>query len=281
MIVDEFAAMGTTIEVRCPHPAGPAATRRLFADVEAVASRFRPDSDLSRLNDHPADRVPVDGVLSELLGAASAVRRMTGGLVDAAVGGDVARWGYDRTFREVAARSTRPAPARSLARWTVADGVVARPPGTRLDLGGIAKGWTADRAVESGRAVIVSAGGDVRSAHPDAEVRVVGPDGGVAVIALGARALATSSVARRRWRVGGGWAHHLIDPRTGAPAVGPVVSATAVAATATLAEAAAKAVLLHGVDGLAWAAERPWVDGALVVWEDGAVYATTGLEVAA
>ena len=57
MIVDEFAAMGTTVEVRCPHPAGPDATRALFADVEAVASRFRPESALSRLNEDPAGRV--------------------------------------------------------------------------------------------------------------------------------------------------------------------------------------------------------------------------------
>jgi thiamine biosynthesis lipoprotein len=203
-------------------------------------------------------------------------------LVDPAVGGDVVRWGYDRTFAEV---EDRPFVADRVAEtpsWVVTGATVCRAPGVRLDLGGIAKGWTADRAVERGLAAIVSAGGDVRSSHPHAEVQVLGPDGDVvATVALGCRALATSSVSRRRWNAGGRAAHHIIDPRTGAPFAGPIVSATVVAATAVEAEAGAKAMLLHGVDGLAWAAAQPWLDGAVAVWSDGSVFATTGLEVAA
>ena len=44
--------------------------------------------------------------------------------------------------------------------------------------------------------------------------------------------LATSSVTRRRWQIAGEPAHHLIDPRTSAPAVTPVACATVVARTA-------------------------------------------------
>jgi thiamine biosynthesis lipoprotein len=160
--------------------------------------------------------------------------------------------------------------------------VLTRQPGTSIDLGGIAKGWACDRAIELGLARIVSAGGDVRSSSEDALVDVIDPWGDtVVVVPLGNGALATSSVTRRRWRVGNEDAHHLIDPRTLAPARTPVFSATVVAATATEAETGAKAVLLQGTEGLTWAQRQPWILGALVVWHDGSAYATKHLKVAA
>lgn len=282
MIAATFPAMGTTVAVTASDEEGVAATRAWFEEVEQCASRFRPTSELSRLNDGRDPAVPVSAMLAGLLAAADAMRRRTRGLVDPAVGGDVVRWGYDTTFAEVRDRASVADRDAETPPWIVSGGTVCRAPGVRLDLGGIAKGWTADRAVERGLAAIVSAGGDVRSAHPDAEVQVLGPDGDVvATVGLGRRALATSSVSRRRWSVGGRTAHHIIDPRTGAPAVSPIVSATVVAATAVEAEAGAKAMLLHGLDGLAWAAAQPWLDGGIAVWADGSVFATTGLEVAA
>jgi thiamine biosynthesis lipoprotein ApbE len=66
-----------------------------------------------------------------------------------------------------------------------------------------------------------------------------------------------------------------------APIDTPILSASALVGSAVEAEAAAKAVLLRGEDGLAWAAETAWVDAAVVVWHDGSVYATPGIEVAA
>jgi thiamine biosynthesis lipoprotein len=74
---------------------------------------------------------------------------------------------------------------------------------------------------------------------------------------------------------------HIIDPRTTAPVSSPVMSATVVAASAADAEAGAKAALLTGEEALIWADHADWIAGALVVWHDGSVYATQGLEVAA
>ena len=69
--------------------------------------------------------------------------------------------------------------------------------GTRLDLGGIAKGWTSDRAVERGLATMVSAGGDLRSVDPGLSVDVMGSSGEVlAEVEVGLGALATSSTGR-------------------------------------------------------------------------------------
>jgi len=281
MISETFPAMGTSVQAWSDSETGLRRTRAWFAEVEASATRFSAWSELSRLNDDPTNPTVVSPLLARILGAAWMVRDLTDGLVDPAVGDDVIRWGYDRTFDDLGRAAVPTAPA-SRGVWDIDARLVRRTEGTRLDLGGVAKGWAADAAVEAGYASVVSAGGDIRSAHPDTEVRILGPDEDVvAVVGLGRRALATSSTARRTWETTDGRAHHLIDPRTGDPARSPVVSASAVTATAALAEGAAKAILIHGVDGLAWADAQPWIDGAVVVWEDGSVYATAELEVVA
>ena len=282
MLQQRFRAMGTEVVAVASTAPGLDAVRARFERVEACCSRFRPESELSRANADPADAVGVSRLLAETLAAAAAVRSLTGGLVDAGVGQAVRAWGYDRTFNEIGLLAAAPAAPLGSPAWEVAGRTLRRCPGTLLDLGGVAKGWTCDRAVEAGHAVVVSAGGDVRSADGRTEVEVRGiGDAVVARLQLGVGALATSSTLRRRWQAGGEAAHHLIDPRTMAPARSPVVSATTVAVTALEAEAGAKALLLLGEDGLAWAEAQTWLQGALVVWHDGSVFATTGTRVAA
>jgi thiamine biosynthesis lipoprotein len=282
MLQQRFRAMGTEVVAVASATAGLDAVRARFERVEACCSRFRPESELSRANADPAGAVRVSPLLSGALSAAAAVRSLTGGLVDAGVGQALLAWGYDRTFAEIGDLDAAPAAVPGGPAWEVEGRTLRRAPGTLLDLGGVAKGWTCDRAVEAGHALVVSAGGDVRSADGRTEVEVLGIGDAVAArLHLGVGALATSSTLRRRWQAGGEPAHHLIDPRTMAPARSPVVSATAVAATALEAEAGAKALLLLGEDGLAWAEGQPWMRGALVVWHDGSVFATTGTRVAA
>jgi thiamine biosynthesis lipoprotein len=281
MILDRFRAMGTEVVAVCEATEDLAEVHRLFGAVEACCSRFRADSDLSRVNDAPGGEVLMTPLLAGIVECADEMRGRTDGLVDAGLGGVVGAWGYDRSFEQVGNQPTVPQ-AQGAPEWSVQGQILRRSPGTRLDLGGIAKGWTCDLAVESGMAVLVSAGGDMRSSDARSEVEILGPDGlRAAGVHLGVGALATSSTTRRRWRSGTVQANHLIDPRTLEPARSAVLSATAVAATAVEAEAGAKAVLLNGADGLAWASRQGWISGALVVWHDGSVYATTGLEVAA
>jgi thiamine biosynthesis lipoprotein len=128
-------------------------------------------------------------------------------------------------------------------------------------------------------AAVVSAGGDLRSADESTVASVEDPWGEiVAKVSVGVGAFATSSVGRRRWRVGSREVSHVIDPRTLEPVESPILSASVLAETAVDAEAGAKAVLLHGEAGLSWAEATGWVTAALVVWHDGSVYATKGLE---
>ncbi len=278
-----FPAMGTTVDVTAQTDRGIAATHQLFEHVEARCSRFLPESELTRINDDSRSRIAVSPEMANVLHAAEHARSISGGFVDAGVGGAVYDWGYDRTFTAIPDGDNQVV-AKHLAapEWSVDGAVLTRSPGTRIDLGGIAKGWTCDRAVERGFATVASAGGDVRSADPDATVEITDPwDNPATTLHLGVGGLATSSVSRRRWTVAGVEANHLIDPRTMSPTSSPVLSATALTSTAVEAEIAAKTILLRGTDGLAWADRQPWINAALVVWIDGTVYGTTGLELAA
>jgi thiamine biosynthesis lipoprotein len=277
-----FAAMGTTVEAWTETAMDFELTVRWFEEVESVCSRFIPASELSAVNRDPRDRVHVTALLAEVLQRAHDMRRVTDGLVDAGLGAPLVAWGYDRTFEEVMALGEAPGPNETEVRWAIASGVLERSPGTLMDLGGIGKGWACDSAVEQGPALVVSAGGDVRSDHPDTRIPVMDPWGAtVATVDLGRGALATSSTAQRRWRVGDGDAHHVIDPRTMRPADTPILSATVVCSTAVEAEAGAKAVLILGEHGLAWADRQEWIASALVVWHDGSVFATRGMEMVA
>lgn len=276
-----FSAMGTSVVAIAPSVRAIAATRTLFEEAELAFSRFISDSELCLVNGDPRTEVPVSPILAAVLAAAADARRLSDGLVDVGIGSAIQDWGYDRTFADLEAVSAAPTRARR-GTWSVQGSTLRRAPETTIDLGGVAKGWTCDLAVDRGIASIVSAGGDVRSSDPEAAVEVIDPWGTLAaVIRLGIGALATSSVTRRRWRVGEGDANHLIDPRTMSPTTSPILSATAITATAADAETAAKTVLLMGADGLAWADRQSWIRGALVVWHDGSIYGTTGLEVAA
>jgi thiamine biosynthesis lipoprotein len=281
MIERRFEAMGTEVVVRSFAPHAVEDVRFLFDEVEQRCSRFRPDSELSTVNGDTRPAVRVSPELRSVLEWAERARNLTGGLVEAGLGARLLDLGYDRTFVEMPDPLAYP-PDRSRPRWELRGTILHRRPGVAIDLGGIAKGWAADLAIECTAAETVNAGGDIRSRQPATVVEVLDPwHQPVARVALGAGGLATSSQTRRRWRAGSRVVHHLIDPRTGHPASSPVLSATALAATAVEAEIAAKAILLLGADGLAWAAAMDWVRDALVVWEDGSVFATAGLEVAA
>ena len=149
-----------------------------------------------------------------------------------------------------------------------------------MDLGGVGKGWAAEQAAYQLKAlgpVMVSAGGDIafsgrRRGSLPWKVTVANPhrpERDLKTLALSSGGVATSGTDYRRWTSGGVRQHHLIDPRTGAPSVSDVLSATVVAPSLQMAEVAAKvAILLGSRKGLAWIERRPGLAG-LIVLEDG------------
>ena len=280
MITESFRAMGTTVSVTTDGSVGVEQVRLKFEHVERVCSRFEPTSELSRLNRLRSARLTP--TLASALEIAREMEERTDGLVTPAVGRRVIDWGYNRSFELLDDLPEVPTTQYRSGSWHLSGNHVTLDDGVLLDLGGTTKGWASDQAVEAGLAAVVSAGGDLRSTDPDLVARIVDPVFGEAgVVHVGVGALATSTVAKRWWMAGDTRAHHIIDPRSGDPALSPISTASAVCATAAEAEAAAKAMLLLGTEGLRWADSKSWIHGALVVWNDGSVYATTDLEVAA
>jgi len=260
-----FRAMGTDVECVLERPDDAVAEHAFdaaeaeFARLEAALSRFRSDSGLSRLN--AAGEHTVGRDLLELATAALEARERTGGRFDPTVHEALVAAGYDRSFelleREFPSSSValaEPPPERcgGSVRIDRARSHIELGAGTRIDLGGIAKGHAADRvatALAHAGPCLVSAGGDiaVRGAPAAGVWAIAVPtcDGEI-TIGLSQGGLATSGIDRRHWRSDGEERHHIIDPATGLPAVTDMVRVTAVAASARDAEVLATALLLAG-----------------------------------
>lgn len=267
-----------------------------FESWESHLSRFRPESELNQLNQASGQWFSVSPVLWDVLCAARRLERLSDGLVTPALQGALAGYGYDRSFELLKSPSPRPRSQRSHARLARLDMEVDPTrrrvrlgPGTILDLGGVAKGWAADRALarlaDYGPG-LVDAAGDIAVAPPSGPrgswpVGVTDPsdpEQTIELLMLRSEAVATSGRDVHRWRQGGDWRHHIIDPRTGEPARSEVLAATAIAPTAVEAEMAAKCALILGArQGLAWLDARPGYSGLLAL-EDGRVLYSQGME---
>jgi thiamine biosynthesis lipoprotein len=243
---DWSCSVCVTVTEREHRDAAAQIVRSLMDEVDRAVSRFRPDSEIERANNHAGVIIPVSTLTAHLVGVAIDAARDTKGAVDPTLGGELIGVGYDRdidSLRRGSASSstnsfdeTAVPSARRAQPWrrVVVDRVLQRvgvPDGVRLDLGATAKAWTADEAARRinarlGSAALVSIGGDVAVAgDPESpwqidvsELQGVDP----VRITLHHGGLATSSTVGRRWtRSDGGMAHHLLDPRTGEPVSGP------------------------------------------------------------
>lgn len=266
--------------------------REVMARVGDAADRFRPESDLSLINERAGTLVPVRPLTINLVELALEAAAATGGLVDPTVGSHVIAAGYDTDIDQVRARrhnvAAQPAAGEVLPHWSAVriDPLLDRigvPAGLRLDLGATAKAWAADEAARiieqrSGWAVLVEIGGDLAAAGWPAvpwRIEVAEVAGGEGeVVGFTAGGLATSSTVARRWATTEGSAHHLIDPRTGTPVDGPWRTATVWAPTSLAANTASTALLVAGDDAVALAAERGWA--ARLVDRVGRVRTTDG-----
>jgi thiamine biosynthesis lipoprotein len=279
-----FSAMGTEIELMLDADDGEDVlddAEHEFRRLEALLSRFQPDSELSRLN--RAGSATVAPELLELIERALAARDHTGGRFDPTVHDALASAGYDRSFEHLPSdveRTSAETPSCN-GRVTVdpTSSTVELERGVRLDLGGIAKGWSADRVLAFLRPLgpaLVNAGGDIAAGGRPWPVGVRTP-GGTITLELHDGALATSGRDRRHWHRHGRPQHHLIDPRTGLPAAGDLLTVTAAAPTAAEAETIATSLFL-AADAAPAAAEANRLGvPAVLVTSDGRTILAGGL----
>jgi thiamine biosynthesis lipoprotein len=242
--------MGCVVEIGGAAAGEAEAIERIFQARDRQFSRFREDSELSRVNRTPREIVTVTKTFGQMVERALAAASATGGLVHPTLAGALAAAGYDRDFDELEPRAET-ARAGTRGRWRAVRMVgrlLMRPVGLELDLNGVVKGRTVDEAVGllSGDGFVV-AGGDY-AGHGEFDVAL--PGGGSVQVTQGG--LATSGTTKRRWLRAGVWQHHLIDPGSGRPAESPWAQVTVSAGTCLQADVAAKAAFLLGPDGPAW-----------------------------
>jgi len=274
-----FRAMGTDVRLSVlGDPTLLVGARRRVEELEARWSRFRPDSEVGRINRSTAHLVAVDEETFHLVALAVRGWRDTDGRFDPTVHDALCAAGYDRSFEDLApvAGDGADVPGCAGIRLDPRYDGVSVPAGVRLDLGGIGKGRAADLVAEDlvtagARSAIADLGGDLRIAGPPLDQPLVveiddphGAGAAAATVRLREGALATSSTAGRRWTVDGEVRHHLIDPTSGRPATSGLASVTVLAADAAWAEVLAKAALVAGeAEGVALL-ERHGTPGLLV-----------------
>jgi thiamine biosynthesis lipoprotein len=248
-----------------------------LAALDLACSRFRPDSELSQANARAGELVEISALLARAVRVALDAALMTEGLVNPALGAQLRACGYDRTFTLVRERETwRPAPVpQNGPSWREVEldeerRLLRVPAGVELDLGATAKAWAADRAAERVAATLrsgalVCLGGDVAIAGPpppggwsvriadDHTAPLAGPGPVVAVTGGG---LATSGTSVRRWRTESGDAHHILDSRTGRPALTPWNYVSVAAASCADANIASTAAVVLGEAALEWLTAR-------------------------
>jgi FAD:protein FMN transferase len=274
---------------------------RAMAWLESLSdrlTRFSMESELSRLNASAGTWCAVSGTLFSVVVESLEAASATDGLFDPALLPLLEALGYDRDFDEIEHRET--GPVRTLpdavGTWRAIQLDARRlrillPPGTRLDLGGIAKGWAADAVLARFLAkcdnALVNAGGDMRARGgkaPDepwaigigigiGDSRAAAGDAPVEtapVLTMGRGGIATSGAQERWWYQNDQRQHHILDPRTcrpvplwigndSAPELSHLIAtATALAPTAAHAEVAAKVALLRGYPDALRAVERAW-----------------------
>lgn len=271
-----FPALGTTAEITTLDAAALSGAidvlERELDAIDRACSRFRADSEVSRLARSRGQWMPASRLLRRALAVGIEAAEATDGAVDPTVGASLRGLGWDADFRVVVSRrepaQIEPVPAAGWRRIEIDDerGRVRTPAGVVVDLGATAKALAADRAAANafratGSSVLVNLGGDIAVAGP-------APAGGWPIlvtddhrapsvadgqaVAIAAGGLATSSTTVRRWRTAEGVAHHVVDPRTGRPAAEIWRTVSVAGASCVEANTASTASIVLGEDAPRW-----------------------------
>ncbi|AWB44483.1 FAD:protein FMN transferase [Paenibacillus sp. CAA11] len=265
-----FNAMNTDIALYGTDETAGLRARSWFSFVENTLSRFKEDSELTKLNRAGGRIYLASPLLYKVAETADYYFRQTSGLFNPYLGANLSGWGYSASFEKLGELS-RPKPfVPSITPKNELEPAIFNPgqrsiqlqPQIQIDLGGIAKGWSAHKLSEMLKkegwdSGLIDAGGDIASWSSGGGVREIAvahplkADLDIAVLKLNRSAgIATSSTQKRRWLdQTGRELHHLLDPRTGMPSKSDLIQVTVVARSLLIAEVYAKCLLILGTAG--------------------------------
>ena len=285
----DFFAMDTFMSVKVLGDNGEALAQACESEVnqlESVLSRTREDSEIWKVNH--ADGAPValseDG--TDVLAKALALSQATGGAYDPTVAPLTDLWGIGTENARVPAQSEIDAALALVGTDKVHEdgGTVTVDAGTEIDLGGIAKGYAADRCaaiLRDGEADgLLVLGGNIyavgTNGGKDWVIGIADPDDSanyLAAIAVHDQSVVTSGDYERYFEQDGKRYHHIFDPATGYPADSGLRSVTVIDANSTRADAYTTALFIMGLDkGMAFCEENGVA--AVFVTADKQVYTT-------
>jgi thiamine biosynthesis lipoprotein len=263
------------------------------ARYERLLSRTIAESDVSRINNAYGKPVKVDPETWEILRRAKEISALTNGAFAVTIAPVTSLWTFTGTETNVI-----PTDEKRLSMLHLVDDqkivlgddcTVTLPAGMQIDLGGIAKGYIADKVAEliRGRAYggIVSLGGNIYTVgkKPDGSAFSVGvrdPEsvsGYLGIIYTGDGTVVTSGTYERGFDFGGVRYHHILDPQTGWPAQSDLVSATFVMDSSMTADALATACIVIGSDKSLELATSQGLD-AVFIKKDGTMLFTEGFK---
>jgi len=295
MIEDTKLMMGTIVQIKVPVRSKEEARRaeeavkKAFAEigrVEDTFSVFKVDSPISRINRDAAEMpVAATGEILDLIERAIEYNKKTEGAFDITVKPLVDLWHHARISQKLPAdEEVKKALEKVGSQYILVDranGTIGfKKEGMGIDLGGVAKGYATDRAIEilkaNGiKAAIVNSGGDMyclgtRSRKRPWKVGIQHPRDKEKVFAevkLKDAAIDTSGDYEKFFTLNGRRYAHIIDPRTGYPTGDGTVSATIIAKEAAVADMLATAACVLGKDSLRIINSMNGVDAILIYKE--------------
>ena len=278
------------------------AGEQAILDMEAKLSRTEEDSLVSALNRADGRAVQVDSDVQDLIAASAHWTEETDGAFDITIAPVADAWGFTGESQHVpeaaVLEEARTHVGMEHVHMDADAGTVTLDPGTKLDLGGVAKGRASDVMAEIFQKynipqAMVSLGGNVLvwGSRPDGKPWRVGiqdpaspddPQAFVGIVELKDAFAITSGGYQRHFEENGTQYHHILDPKTGCPADSGLVSVTVVAdkrdGNGTMCDALSTALFVMGEDAALdfWRAHRDVLDLVLVT-EDDRVLVTDGL----
>lgn len=247
---------------------------------ENLLSKTIPGSDVDRINQSAGSPVTVDPETWEIIRRAKEISAMTGGAFAVTIAPLTAMWDFTGGTQRMPTDEQRTAALPLVDDSAIILGennTVTLPEGMEIDLGGIAKGYIADKMAEmlkdKASGVILSLGGNVYvlGQKPDGTKYNVGiqdPDGNsgsvLAVVNTTDRTVVTSGIYERNFEKDGVTYHHILDPVDGLPSRSDLASATIVGTSSMDADALATACIVLGSEKALQLMRDNGIEGVLI-----------------